>query len=402
MDWNSKAPPSWDFTELEQETFSNLGTTVNGSNTFGDQHRAVNREDFSVDLKLGHHHHHHHHHHDVGNSGNELLVEAGLPKPASSPSGSSKRSRGSYNGSQAVSCLVDGCNADLSNCRDYHRRHKVCELHSKTPQVTIGGHKQRFCQQCSRFHSLEEFDEGKRSCRKRLDGHNRRRRKPQPEPFSRYGNLFSNYHPGTQLLPFSSSLVYPSTAVVNPGWGGAVVKTEADSGLQNHHPQLPFLDKQDMFLGSSSPTTNTSYKGGNKPFPLLQDHSSQTTAPEVSACHHPGLLRAFPNLSESSSGSRSKAFYDVRHSDCALSLLSSPQAQTSEIGLGHNISPLGSIPMVHPALHAHGGGGGFETVSSVLVANAEVVHCPTGMFHMGSDGNEAPHPTHQTLPSHWG
>lgn len=31
-----------------------------------------------------------------------------------------------------------------------------------------------------RFHSLEEFDEGKRSCRKRLDGHNRRRRKPQP------------------------------------------------------------------------------------------------------------------------------------------------------------------------------------------------------------------------------
>ena len=147
MDWNSKAPPSWDFTELEQETFSNLGTTVNGSNTFGDQHRAVNREDFSVDLKLGHHHHHH----DVGNSGSELLVDAGLPKPASSPSGSSKRSRGSYNGSQAVSCRVDGCNADLSNCRDYHRRHKVCELHSKTPQVTIGGHKQRFCQQCSRY-----------------------------------------------------------------------------------------------------------------------------------------------------------------------------------------------------------------------------------------------------------
>ncbi|MDG2865975.1 hypothetical protein P7M39_24385, partial [Vibrio parahaemolyticus] len=54
-------------------------------------------------------------------------------------------------------------------------RHKVCEVHSKTAQVSIGGQKQRFCQQCSRFHSLEEFDEGKRSCRKRLDGHNRRR-----------------------------------------------------------------------------------------------------------------------------------------------------------------------------------------------------------------------------------
>ncbi|KAG6396417.1 hypothetical protein SASPL_142567 [Salvia splendens] len=82
----------------------------------------------------------------------------------------------------AAQCLVDGCDADLRLCRDYHRRHKVCEAHSKTPKVTIAGREQRFCQQCSRFHSLVEFDEGKRSCRKRLDGHNRRRRKPQPPP----------------------------------------------------------------------------------------------------------------------------------------------------------------------------------------------------------------------------
>ena len=31
-----------------------------------------------------------------------------------------------------------------------------------------------------RFHCLGEFDDGKRSCRKRLADHNRRRRKPQP------------------------------------------------------------------------------------------------------------------------------------------------------------------------------------------------------------------------------
>lgn len=30
-----------------------------------------------------------------------------------------------------------------------------------------------------RFHLLGEFDDGKRSCRKRLADHNRRRRKPQ-------------------------------------------------------------------------------------------------------------------------------------------------------------------------------------------------------------------------------
>lgn len=35
-----------------------------------------------------------------------------------------------------------------------------------------------------RFHPLSEFDEGKRSCRRRLAGHNRRRRKTQPDDTS--------------------------------------------------------------------------------------------------------------------------------------------------------------------------------------------------------------------------
>ena len=33
-----------------------------------------------------------------------------------------------------------------------------------------------------RFHPRSEFDEGNRSCRKRLVDDNRRRRKPQPNP----------------------------------------------------------------------------------------------------------------------------------------------------------------------------------------------------------------------------
>lgn len=49
-----------------------------------------------------------------------------------------------------VSCLVDGCLEDLSKCREYHRRHRVCEHHSKIPVVKIKGREQRFCQQCSR------------------------------------------------------------------------------------------------------------------------------------------------------------------------------------------------------------------------------------------------------------
>lgn len=79
-------------------------------------------------------------------------------------------------------CQAEGCKADLSMAKHYHRRHKVCEYHSKAATVFIGEQTQRFCQQCSRFHVLAEFDDGKRSCRKRLADHNRRRRKPQPAP----------------------------------------------------------------------------------------------------------------------------------------------------------------------------------------------------------------------------
>ncbi|XP_073119246.1 squamosa promoter-binding-like protein 1 [Henckelia pumila] len=82
--------------------------------------------------------------------------------------------------SRAV-CQVEDCKADLSNAKDYHRRHKVCDVHSKATKALVGNVMQRFCQQCSRFHVLEEFDEGKRSCRRRLAGHNKRRRKTHPE-----------------------------------------------------------------------------------------------------------------------------------------------------------------------------------------------------------------------------
>ncbi|KAJ8748868.1 hypothetical protein K2173_013299 [Erythroxylum novogranatense] len=78
-------------------------------------------------------------------------------------------------------CQAGGCIADLSLAKHYHRRHKVCEFHSKASTVIVSGLTQRFCQQCSRFHLLPEFDNGKRSCRRRLADHNRRRRKSHQE-----------------------------------------------------------------------------------------------------------------------------------------------------------------------------------------------------------------------------
>ncbi|KAK9075194.1 hypothetical protein SSX86_003515 [Deinandra increscens subsp. villosa] len=90
-------------------------------------------------------------------------------------------SPGASGGGNYPMCQVDNCKEDLSAAKDYHRRHKVCEVHSKAGKALVGKQMQRFCQQCSRFHPLSEFDEGKRSCRRRLAGHNRRRRKTQPE-----------------------------------------------------------------------------------------------------------------------------------------------------------------------------------------------------------------------------
>jgi hypothetical protein len=63
-----------------------------------------------------------------------------------------KRARSGQGSQQAVPpCSVQGCTADLSRVREYHRRHKVCEAHSKTPVVSVNGQQQRFCQQCSRY-----------------------------------------------------------------------------------------------------------------------------------------------------------------------------------------------------------------------------------------------------------
>eukprot|EP00210_Caulerpa_lentillifera_P001128 g1087.t1 len=74
-------------------------------------------------------------------------------------------------------CQVEGCNNDLSQLKGYHRRYKICTCHLKTEFIMKDGIKQRFCQQCGRFHDICEFDGLKRSCRVRLRRHNERRRK---------------------------------------------------------------------------------------------------------------------------------------------------------------------------------------------------------------------------------
>ncbi|KAL6995023.1 hypothetical protein U1Q18_005157 [Sarracenia purpurea var. burkii] len=41
--------------------------------------------------------------------------------------------------SQTIFCLFHGCKKDLSSCKDYNNRHKVCEVHSKMEKVIVNG-----------------------------------------------------------------------------------------------------------------------------------------------------------------------------------------------------------------------------------------------------------------------
>ncbi|PWA82149.1 squamosa promoter-binding-like protein [Artemisia annua] len=71
-----------------------------------------------------------------------------------------KKSRAVYQSSHSPRCQVEGCNLDLVSAKDYHRRHKICADHSKSPKVVVGGMERRFCQQCSRQNAYELLEGG--------------------------------------------------------------------------------------------------------------------------------------------------------------------------------------------------------------------------------------------------
>ncbi|KAJ8759053.1 hypothetical protein K2173_003291 [Erythroxylum novogranatense] len=312
----------------------------------------------------------------------------------SSSSGSSKRARIPSNGTQVPSCLVDGCTFDLSKCRDYHRRHKVCELHSKTARVFIRGLEQRFCQQCSRFHSLTEFDEGKRSCRKRLDGHNRRRRKPQPDSMSRNPALLFSHHQGTKYLHFGSSHAPSTTA--SSAWVGTI-KTESETALCTSHSSN-FNPGKTPF----SEPLSFSHKG-EKQFPFLQGTSSLDPGDSI-----PQPDTSCTIATNSSSGQKmfSDGLIRVINSNRALSLLSSPPSADTpaEIGLSHLMQPVmnpQALPLLS-SLHYDGIGRKSQTAGSMLVfdgGSSSDIHGQT-TFQIGADGSSVTG-SHHMLSFSW-
>nr|QGZ12972.1 SPL12 [Lycium barbarum] len=127
-----------------------------------------------------------------------------------------KKTKSSSQNALIPRCQVEGCNLDLSSAKEYHRKHRACHCHSKFPKVIIGGVERRFCRQCSRFHSLSDFDEKKRSCRRRLSDHNARRRKPQQETIqfnsTRLSSWFYDNRQSMNLVFNNDPLLHSKTA----------------------------------------------------------------------------------------------------------------------------------------------------------------------------------------------
>ncbi|KAK7265882.1 hypothetical protein RJT34_33507 [Clitoria ternatea] len=317
-----------------------------------------NTRDSLIDLKLGRFA-------DHGDTIDHPAFSKGGPILSSSESSTPpKRGRASGVHSQIAYCQVYGCNKDLSSCKDYHKRHKVCEVHSKTATVIVNGIEQRFCQQCSRFHLLAEFDDGKRSCRKRLAGHNERRRKPQMGIHSgKSGRLLQpcgdSRFQGTILTSasFIRPEMLPSGIIRSEKYGMSgfwrPIKAEHGSGLR-HLSSMP--------INNGHPHSRTLFSSYNeKQFPFLHENVGSIFC-ENNSHYQPSLgaqtsgIR--PVFQDTSLGSEDFNVFDTASTvqglsgisdSCALSLLSSQSqnssSQSSGIPLAHSL--------VMPSGHSH-------------------------------------------------
>lgn len=322
------------------------------------------RDSSLIDLKLGRISDHR----DAQTKANPNFSSAVSPIPPT------KRARAGSLCSQTPFCQVHGCKKDLSSSKDYHKRHKVCEIHSKTSKVIVNGIEQRFCQQCSRFHLLAEFDDGKRSCRKRLAGHNERRRRPHIGMHSgRAGRLFQSYN-GSRLQETSFALssfvcqdILPN-GILHPqkyemsDWYRSV-KVEDEGDYSPHHLGIP-NNKGQMHTKSHL----TCFNSQKQCAPVPEDgliavtrtikmnensnsflHSMSTTSDfDARSLFHSSSLGS-GELTVLDSSSTVQGLPAVSNSGCALSLLSSQSQNSSNQSSGIPTA----LPLITTSSHSH-------------------------------------------------
>lgn len=328
---------------------------------------STSRDSSLIDLKLGRF--------ADNRGGHDSKFSKGAPMVSSSESSTpSKRARVTGLNSHTAYCQVYGCNKDLSSSKEYHKRHKVCEVHSKTAKVIVNGIEQRFCQQCSRFHLLAEFDDDKRSCRKRLAGHNERRRKPQLGIHSgRSGRLLQSYNgfagsrfQGTvsATTSFICQDLLPSN-ILHPDKYGTNIwckRVKVEDGTAYAPPSaIPIINGN---LHSKPPVPSNEFE---KLLPSFHENGSNMAIDNIfndNSTRYPHdfgdpHIGSRPLFQEASLGSEDFSFCNtastiqglsgMSDSGCALSLLSSQS--------GNSSSHLSGIPMarslVLPANHVH-------------------------------------------------
>ncbi|RDY11864.1 Squamosa promoter-binding-like protein 12, partial [Mucuna pruriens] len=229
------------------------------------------------------------------------------------PISSGKKCKTSSQNFQHPSCQVEGCGLDLSSAKDYHRKHRVCETHSKSPRVVIAGLERRFCQQCSRFHALSEFDDKKRSCRRRLSDHNARRRKPQPDAIQLNPSALSS-------SPYGITGTFPSLGLVlHDQLGERAVKLDTITVSK----YVEFADGRQMMspFGFSRSATNIAWQDmqSNK-LPQTKDFLPKPASiVSMLSDESSGLVTAVPGIEDPITSCDPNGTQDVNR---ALSLLS--------------------------------------------------------------------------------
>ncbi|XP_057543130.1 squamosa promoter-binding-like protein 6 [Amaranthus tricolor] len=224
-----------------------------------------------VDLKLGRLE-------DGGIGKGDELMNTHVPESSISSS-PSKKARSTLLSMRSQCCQVLGCNTDLSSFKSYYKRHKVCDLHTKTPRVIVDGIEQRFCQQCSRFHLLGEFDDIKRSCRRRLAAHNKRRRRLQQYAES-----------GAGIMNFSSSLAFPEgipSSYLSPTKYEEGIENSVKSSnfvlqmgcVEEKKESIPSNVKGDIFGLMKSTIENFSIQPSSRALSLLSTQSHNFSSP---------------------------------------------------------------------------------------------------------------------------
>ncbi|KAE8690951.1 putative Protein CRABS CLAW [Hibiscus syriacus] len=251
--------------------------------------------------------------------------ETSVVSPAFVP----KKARVTSSISHTPCCQVYGCNKDLSSSKDYHKRHKVCEAHSKTAKVIVNGIEQR-------FHLLAEFDDGKRSCRKRLAGHNERRRKLHFNTFSGKSHKLMHSYQGAKFLGTSIS---KGTPFIIPNVFQVDIFHPERHSYANQCQKVKSEEKPMFNSHSAIPIAN----GQLQPSSFFHVHGSGRQ-------HVPGTFSLATEAFDAPSvASTVEEFSGVSRSDCALSLLSAQSQDLSSHATGIQMTR----PLIDQASNAH-------------------------------------------------